>query len=68
VDSTLSRRVYWAAKESGRDMPRFSDDDVIDFLVVEALVHRGREDEKDARLRAKREEWKNNHDDLLKAI
>jgi hypothetical protein len=37
VKSSLCERLWAASKESGRPVPRFSDDDVVDFMVVEAM-------------------------------
>jgi hypothetical protein len=50
-------------------MPRFSEDDVLDFLVTEALVERGERDRKRAEDKAKREAFRKSHKhwDPLKA-
>lgn len=39
-------------------MPTFSDDDVVDFMVKEAIVMRGRQARAEEQKRQKREEWK----------
>lgn len=57
----MASRVYWASKESGRGLPRFSEDDVVDFMVVEALVARGNAEVEKARKDAEREEFKKSH-------
>lgn len=38
-------------------MPRFSDDDVIDYMVLEAVVIKSRAEEEKAAKKAKRKEW-----------
>lgn len=42
-------------------MPRFSEDDVIDFMVTEALVERGERDRKKAEEKAKMEAFRKSH-------
>lgn len=42
-------------------MPRFSDDDVIDFMVVEALQARSRDDIAAAEQKRKQDEFRKSH-------
>lgn len=62
VGSDLALRVYAGSKESGKPMPRFSDDDVIDFMVTEAVILRSLEHQEEMREAAEKKqrmaEWK----------
>jgi hypothetical protein len=53
-------------KEAGRPLPRFSDDDVIDYLVTEAAVFKAAEVEaaenKKAEKERARSEWKSDRE------
>lgn len=42
-------------------MPRFSEDDVLDFMVTEALVDRGERDRKKAEKEAEKESFRKSH-------
>lgn len=42
-------------------MPRFSEDDVLDFMVLEALQVRGVADQEKAEKKQKRDEFKKSH-------
>lgn len=42
-------------------MPRFSEDDFLNFLVTEALVARGEKDRERAEERVKQEQFKKSH-------
>lgn len=44
VVSPLATRLYWVSKETGTPMPRFSDDDVMDYMVREAVVMKAQHD------------------------
>lgn len=44
-------------------MPRFSEDDFLNFIVLEALVARGEEDVKTAEEAKEREEFRSSHKD-----
>lgn len=57
VDSTVASRVYWAHKESRRPMPQFSEDDVLDFMVLEALTSRAAVEQRDAEKQQERKRW-----------
>jgi hypothetical protein len=50
-------------------MPRFSEDDVLDFMVTEALVERGEQDRKRAEEKSKQASFRKSHKgwDPLKA-
>ena len=42
-------------------MPRFSDDDYLDFIVLEALVARGEQDRKDAEKASEQKQFRKSH-------
>jgi hypothetical protein len=44
-------------------MPRFSEDDVLDFMVTEALVERGENDRKRAEKEAEKDAFRKSHKD-----
>lgn len=48
VASPLATRIYWVSKETGQPMPKFSDDDVMDYMVREAVVIKAQNDLKTA--------------------
>lgn len=58
MGSDLALRVYGVSKEANKPMPTFSDDDVIDFMVTEAVVAHAAEMRREAEQKAKRDEWK----------
>jgi hypothetical protein len=62
VASTAATRMWRVYKESGRPMPRFSEDDVIDYMVLEAVMlkarHEDAEAQKEAEKEAARKKWK----------
>lgn len=45
-------------KEAGRPLPPLSDDPVIDYMVVEALVIKADRERRDAEKDAQRKQWK----------
>lgn len=47
-------------------MPRFSEDDVTDFLVVEALVTRATIEQNEAQQDRERQDWMKGHKDWAK--
>lgn len=55
-------------KETGTPVPRFSDDDVLDFIVKEAMVHKYKRDMKEAEKEAEddqaRTEFRGSHKGL----
>lgn len=48
-------------KEAGRTLPEFSDDDVLDYMVVEAVVMKAREEEAEEKKKAERRAWRQQH-------
>ena len=51
-------RMFYTAKELGEPL-KFSDDDVLDFKIKEALVARAAKEAEKAEKAAERERWKN---------
>lgn len=56
--STASTRFWRVHKAANRPIPRLSDDDVIDFMVLEAIALKVAKEEDDARKKAEKENWK----------
>jgi hypothetical protein len=60
VASSTSTRLWLTCREAGHPIPSFSDDDVVDFLVTEAIrVKVGEEMRKQREDLANKEEHKN---------
>lgn len=58
VAGNSATRLWRVSKESGRPFPRLSEDDVIDFMITEAVALRvDREDQK-AIKKQERDQWK----------
>ena len=62
--STASTRFWRVYSEAGRPIPRLSDDDVLDYMTLEALVVKMRGEEKEAEKEAKRNQWRKDHSSL----
>jgi hypothetical protein len=62
VASNLAIRIARVSKEAGRPLPRFSDDDVIDYQVAEAVTMRrlqsDAEIQREAAEKRKLDEWR----------
>ena len=70
MSSESSVRLWRATKAAGRPWPRLSDDDVLDFMVMEAVAIRVRkiddEAQRKAERAAKRKEWQADTSELEK--
>lgn len=66
MESTLASRIFWTCKESGISLPQFSDDDVTNFLVTEALVTRAGYERAQANKDRERQDWMRSHKDWAK--
>ena len=62
--STASSRLWRVYKEAGRPIPAFSDDDVIDYMVTEAICIKVANEDKQAEKEAKLKNWKSDHSSL----
>lgn len=58
MTSSLALRLLSVSRASGKPLPRFSEDDVIDFQVTEAIVNRAADEAASAEKKRKREDWK----------
>lgn len=67
MGSFLSTRLVRVYKEAGRPLPKFSDDDVLDYMVTEAIIAKNLEEERKAQDKAEveRERQKFKDDDGL---
>lgn len=59
--STLASRIYWVHREAHKPLPRFSDDDYLDYLVTEALVERGEGDRRRAEDDHEKKKFRQSH-------
>jgi hypothetical protein len=48
-------------KEANRSLPEFTDDDVLDYMITEAIIMKANEDRKEAQAEAEREQWRKAH-------
>lgn len=62
--STASDRFWEAHKDAGRPIPPFSDDDVVDFMVMEALAVKRREAKREAQEKHERAQKRKSHRNL----
>lgn len=58
VASKTATRIWRVCKEAGRSWPVLDDDDVIDFMIMEAIAVKARKEEEDAEKAAKRRQWR----------
>lgn len=58
MGSPIATRIWRVCKEAGRPFPHFSDDDVIDYAIMEAVFFKVRDEDEKERKQAEREEWK----------
>lgn len=68
MNSGSSVRLWRVYREAGRPWPVISDDDVLDFMIMEAVALKAKKEERELReeaeLEAKRKEFKENYGDL----
>lgn len=62
--STTSSRLWRTCKEAGRPFPKISDDDVIDFMVMEAVTIKVRKEDEEAQKEQERKKWKKDPEGL----
>lgn len=60
--------MWRVCKAAGRPFPQVSEDDVIDFLVCEAISIKVAKEDKNAIDAAKKNEWKQGHSDLRQKL
>jgi hypothetical protein len=72
VASSLSTRLVRVYRESGLPLPKFSDDDVLDYMVKEAIIIKNSHDEKKEREKAEndreREEFKKDFSNIEETL
>lgn len=68
MDSTISMRIWRASKSANRPFPSLDDDEVVDYLILEALATKAATEEKDAQKKAKIEAWKKDKSQLREAL
>lgn len=68
MESSAATRVWRVCKAAGRSFPRVSDDDVIDFLVTEAVYVKASREDQEAAKQQGVENWKQGHNDLRQKL
>ncbi len=66
--SDLGPRLWRVSKEAGRPVPRFSEDDVIDYMVLEAVALKVWKQEEEASKKKEKSDWKNDKESLKKKV
>jgi hypothetical protein len=70
VASPTSTRIWRTLKAAGKPFPDFTDDDVLNYLITEAVFIKATEEEAVARKQAEkereREDWKKEQQEQLK--
>lgn len=66
--SPLATRIWAINKEAGRPFPRVSSDDVIDYMVIEALALSAMQDRKKGEDDRVKREWQAKTDELRKRV
>lgn len=61
MESSTSTRLWLAYREAGRPFPKLSDDDVLDFLGVEAIRLKIGEEQRAGQDAKEREDWRKAH-------
>lgn len=54
-------RLWQTYREAGRPIPTFSDDDVLDYMVVEALMVKMADEKRKEQDKQKRDQWRKGH-------
>jgi hypothetical protein len=57
VGSSLASRLWRTSKESGRSFPRLTDDDVVDFIVTEAVGLKVAKEDAEFRKKQEKKDW-----------
>lgn len=68
MGSPTSTRMWRVHKESGRPWPVLSEDPVIDYMVMEAVAAKVRQEDIEAEKKKKRDEWKKDTDHLKNVV
>ena len=62
-----SLRVWRVCKETGREFPRLTDDDALDFMIVEALAMKAQVLEQEQQEQMNRKDFRGSHKGLTRA-
>lgn len=62
--STAATRIFRVCKETGRPFPKVSDDDVIDFMVLEAVTLKVMHEDNEEAKKQRKKEWKKDQDGI----
>lgn len=63
---TTATRLWRVSKQAGRSFPILDDDEVIDFMIAEAIAIKVDKEDSDAAKKQEREEWKRESSGLEK--
>jgi hypothetical protein len=66
VASITATRMWRVYKESGRPWPTLCEDDVIDYMVMEAVAVKAAKEAEEQAKTAEREKWKKDREHLKK--
>lgn len=64
--STHSTRFWRVHKEAGRPIPLFSDDDVLDYMVLEAIALKVKHEDAQVDKKVEKKQWKKDTSNLDK--
>lgn len=65
--SSLSTRMVGIYKAARRPLPTFSEDDVLDYMVMEAVIYKHFKHEEDSQKDQEKENWKKDFSKLEEA-
>ena len=68
MESDSGPRIWQVCKEAGRPVPRFSEDDVIDYMVLEAVALKVMKQREEAEKKREKSDWKNDKEALKKKV
>jgi hypothetical protein len=60
--------MWRVCRAAGRPWPRLSDDDVIDYMVMEAVALKAKQQEEDAQKTDQRAQWKREQEKKLREM
>lgn len=66
--SMTSTRVWRITKAAGRPFPKVSDDDVTDYMVMEAVTLKVQHEDQKAEEEVERKKWKSDTDHLKSKV
>jgi phage/plasmid-associated DNA primase len=56
--------MWRVLKEAGRPIPRFSEDDVLDYMITEAILIKVQREDEAARTKKVTKDWREDRDHL----